>query len=404
MYNNDMLQPRNIVSLVPSKYLLEDINNKCNKIHVYVDFKNILRSLYVSDISEQLTASHNSGGSVSSLIFQSILFLFSDWKEQCDRYNIELDMYVFSDVMPSNYHTSIDTGYKSSRKIGKSTSTLSEDVLEVRQKNTELGYSIYNKLPNMYMFYLRSLESDFIPYWLITRKFKEDTDTFHVILSNDKDMFQILKYPNTCQIYKMGGTLHELSGITAFFRYYGLNKETDVFKYNKLGDTVKNMDKGYLLASMAMSGDVADDVPGIPGVKERTSLHLLSDNELNLYLLGSPDELEDRVSSGGNFFKDNINWSVDKVGSKWHKLINKVGSDKIDDICTKSYRLISFECLCRWLEEKDTTNKINTLRNMNSILDKLDVKPIPDSKVFFSSIKSLKDCFLTEYESDVIFR
>lgn len=400
--NTEKITPRNILSLRPTDSIISRVQqNRCDTVHLYVDLKNVLRSLYHKDVCNQLLHDQELIGS-SSLIFQSILILYSDWKELCNKHNLDLKMFVFSDTNRSVYHLNIDRGYKCNRRITTS-SMLSEDILEIRRKNTELGYNIYNKLPNIYMFYLRALEADFVPYWLITRKFKEQENVFHVIFSNDKDMFQVLTSPRIIQVYKVGGGIIELDTTNVSYKYYKIDT-TDFKKINKINPILNNIKNEYLIVSMALCGDASDDVAGLPRIAEKTALRIVCDSDLVNLIIGSPEELYDRIISDNPFFKDNVNWEcLSSTCKPLYTVYKNIGLEKINEICTKSYKLISFECLCNWLEKCDTTEKIDLVKEIEKVLDKANSALIPNSKIFMESMRSLRDCSITENEVDNIF-
>jgi hypothetical protein len=109
MYDTD-LSPRNLISIRPNRKIIENINkkHKCNTINIYVDLKNVLRSLYVQDVSEKIMNEGAKMGGTSSMIFQSVISLYSDWMDVCKQNDLNIKMYVFSDINTSIYHQALD--------------------------------------------------------------------------------------------------------------------------------------------------------------------------------------------------------------------------------------------------------------------------------------------------------
>lgn len=397
------ISPRNVLSLRPTDSVMDKaIQNCCDTVHLYVDMKNILTSLYYSGVSSRIVADSEVYGSLSSVIFQSLIILYSDWKEKCVKNNLKLKMFIFSDTHKSMYHLQVDKDYKKDRSIASS-SMLSEEILEIRRRNTELAYNVLNRLDDVYVFYLMGLESDFLPYWLITRKFKDQENVFHVTLSNDKDMFQILLLPRTYQMYKMKGQTNEIDGSNVLYKYYKLDA-VKAKSINSIKEGISNMNKNYLLASMALSGDAVDNVPGLPRVKERTSMYLVGSEDIARIVIGTPEELQKRIDAGGFFLNRNIPFhDPSQVGDRWKKLYDRVGEDEINRICTNSYKLISYESLCRWLENFDKLEKDKIIKEIDKVLDKSNIKRIPSSRIFLESISKLRDCKITEREVNNLF-
>jgi len=170
--------------------------------------------------------------------------------------------------------------------------------------------------------------------------------------------------------------------------YLKVNKTSTKKKAEKL-EKISKMDRTHLAAMMSMIGDDVDDVPGIDGIGPVSIINLFSQMETVKNLLGTQEELEDRISNGGNvFIEDNI--GLNQMSDLWRKVFIK------NDLVTRAYKLISFESLCRWLENKSSTEKMEYIKYVDKLLNKEDISIIPTTKSFMTSLQVIEDLYLTE--------
>lgn len=383
-----MPNPANLINVYPPRILSNILSErKSHSLYVYIDLKNVLTSLFIEDVVREIVLNSQTMNNIDSSIFQSIIYISSYWKNFAEENGLKAKIFICSDVGKSCYHRSIYNKYKYRRDIINSSADIGERIKKIRDKNFLLAENICNKLPDVYFFCLKYLESDFLPYYLITRKFTDD-NIFHVICSNDKDLYQTLLNNNIIQLYRKNKINNIISRDSILHTYLKLNK-SDVKKKEEKLEKISKINKDYLSAMMAIIGDDVDDIPGIDGIGPVSIINLFSQVETTSNLLGTIEEIEDRISKGDNLFlEDRI--GMNQMSDLWRKIFIK------NEDITRSYKLISFESLCRWLEKEDNTDKIKYLRYMDKLLNKEDIKVIPTAKSFITSLQIIEDLYLTE--------
>lgn len=383
-----MPNPSSLINLYPPRVLSDILNERQPKsLHVYIDLKNVLRSLFVEDVVREIVLNSQTMNNIDSSIFQAILFNVGYWKQFAEYKGLSSKIFICSDIGKSSYHRSIYSKYKYRRDILNSSALMGEKIKKIRDKNFLLAEHICNRLPDVYFFCLKYLESDFLPYYLMTRKFNDDS-IFHVVCSNDKDLYQTLINDNVIQLYRMNKTNSILGKGSVLPTYLKVNKPSTKKRAEKL-EKISRINKEYLPAMMAIVGDDVDDIPGIDGIGPVSIINLFSQTETVTNLFGTPEEIEERVSNGGKvFLEDKI--GLNQMSELWRKVFIR------NDLVTQAYKLISFESLCRWLETKSDTNKIEYLRYVDKLLTKEGVQVIPTPKSFMTSLQVIEDLYLTE--------
>lgn len=392
------MHPKQLLSCYPPQSLTTIIDKPgIDTLHIYVDLKNVMTALFVQEVVNEMVSKTQTMKTADSFIFQSCLFYIGYWKEQAKQRGLNVKIFFTTDVGRSNYHKAINRDYKKRRELDPAKYGPTDIVLkEIRDKNFKLCEQICNKVKDTYFFCLEHLESDFLPYYLISRKFKDQNNIFHIVCSNDKDLYQTLLLPNTVQIYKIKGVRNLLV------------KEDMMFKFLKVGDTtpkniakkmrqISELDPHWISVMMALTGDETDDIPGLERVGPSTTLDMLDKKELVEKVLGTYDEVIDRVNNDGKvFLEDKVHMS--QLPSKaWKTAIMK------NDLVTDSLKQISFELLCKWLEKKNSTTKINYLKYIDKITSKENISLIQTPQVFFNTLNFLEDNMLTEDAINSLF-
>jgi hypothetical protein len=388
------MHPNSILQIIPPREIENYINRlKPTSLHVYVDFKNSCRSLFIEDVVKELVL--NSKDGLDTTIFQSMLFFSSYWKRISLFFNIpDFKIFFCYDIGKSSYHQNIDNKYKKNRDI---TSTLIpdyfEDMVKIRNQNCLFAEKVCNKFKDIYFFNLSFLESDFLPYYLI-KYVVDQTNTLNIICSNDKDLLQNLRGPNNLMLFKANGTSHLINESSVLTKYTGVNKKPTKNIISKL-DKISSVDISYLSAIMAVVGDAGDDVPGVKGLGPMRVVEMFSNNSHVIEYLGTFDEMVDRVMNGGKYFKKNIN--TDNMTKYW-----KIAYEH-NDLITKSFKLISFECLCRWLNNRKSLECKKHIDYIYNIMSK-ENDLLKDVATVLKGLSSIKNMYLTENELDVFFK
>jgi len=422
-------------SLCPFFTISIDELKKYEKIHIYIDLKNSFKALYIENVYQELVEqTYSQNNFISSLIFQSILLYVSKWKELIRSLdNIkEWKIFIANDYGESIYHNNISKSYKVSRCLStslldmrlsnieeqtdvvesvknkvkenvlklktklltdentKRISKLQEKFRPIRNNNFNMAERFLNRyVKNVYFITLKNIESDFVPYYLITRKFKDDDKILHIICSNDHDMYQALLYDNIIQIFSSskGVVTLDKKTVIPYYLYHSFGFLDNVKRELCSKITIKD-----LPILMSLSGDMGDDIVGLDGVGPVTAAKMLLDRRVTSSVIGDIDELKNRVNNGGMFLKTETFIIPDN--SIWNRILKKYKSiSDVNKILTSSYRLISFEQLCLWLEKNDSLFKKESL-------DILDYENYENKKTPITSeaaeevLKSLHDFVL----------
>jgi len=393
-----MVHPNSILSIIPPPELDNLINDYNPEIvNVYVDLKNASVALYVKEIIFEIL--QNSEKMIDSSIFQSIVIYSAFWKEYGIRKNKKVNIYFCTDKGESLYHINIDKKYKENRKIGDvDLANYYDQFTEIRRKNFELAEKVCNKIPNVYFLLLKFLESDFLPYYLITRKFN-DKKYFHIIISNDKDMFQTLIQENIVMVHKFHGISYLLNRNAALRKFMGLDKEIMGKKAEERFKFINNLDINYLSAMQAIIGDMGDNVKGIKGMGPAKLFELFKDINEVKSVLGEFQELVTRiVDNDGDFVN-----SSDNILSSNKKLWAKILEENIT--VKKAFKLVSFEALSHWLDNNLTLQQGEYLRYINSILNKEEFKPsvIPKEILINGLNKIINELYINNDHLELLY-
>ena len=388
------MHPATLLSLYPTDLFdkkIIDINPK--KLKIYVDVKNISRALFVDNIVAEIAHKTDTQGYLDSSIFQSTIFYSSWWKEYCRERGFQMEMYFCVDNGPSCYHRDIDKRYKENRKIARVNLPFYYNDLEgIRRKNFDLSHKICNSIPSLYFFYLQNLESDFVPYYLITRKFREEKDTVHIICSGDKDLYQCLIDNNVFVLGKSKLGVSICSQKNYLHKYLDLEKKSLDTKIKKIGQ-IKNINVEKFSLLMALVGDTVDCVEGISSLGPIKALDIVSNDAIMEKYFGSYDSIVDRLIK-----EESILLSKEPSDNKY---VNKIIEQ--EEKLNKSFKLISFEMLCKWLEKKASLKEIETLKYFDNILSKNNFEIISDKNVFKYMMNQLPDNKITDLEINRLY-
>ena len=317
----------------PTYKVLNEILQDKREFVLYLDIRNNLAGLYYE---EALKSMLNESG------VKNLLLNVLDYIEFIYRYSINFNklphIVIFFDVGTSAYHKNILKTYKSNRIIS-SYKLLSLTEAETAYDNIRnaLGmiHSIFAKLYNVHVIRLRNLESDFIPYLMISKKIFGSKIDKHIISSNDKDMLQNLEFENAVL----------LSAFSSKKQVYTSKNWLKKFKItDKLNIDIRNF--VYFLSIM---GDKVDGIPGVRdvGIKSMVSILEIVDNS-------SIDYQSPRV------YLDSLKQYYDDLSRRLQNKLRLI--EKNFDIFERNYKLISYKELINNLSR---TQKENIKRDLD---------------------------------------
>ncbi len=388
---NTAKPPQELTTLIKSR---DDIDT----VHFYLDLKNSSTGLFIVDIIREIVEnSKNISRGVDSTYLQSVLYTISCWKYWGKIVNKEVKIFIATDKGKSAYHKNINPEYKSNRKISSVMLPYSEQSEEIIYKNNNLISDICSKLPNVHMIPLEFLESDFIPYYLITRKFKDEKNIFHIIGSNDKDHYQALLLDNTIMFTKKSSNFKIFDKSSILLDYLKIKDVNDMEEKQKSLTLIKNINPEYISVLMAICGDTVDNVFGIKGIGAKTVFKIFNSDKIIKAIFGnSLEELLDRVHNGGKVILDNPDITL--LDKKYHHLV----TDENNKIITDSFKQISYELLCRWLENRDSITKTDHLKKIDFQLNNILLEENFKTSLI-KMLNSLEDMQLDPLSFDYLF-
>lgn len=393
-----MFDPRVLISTnYPPNFLDTHFNENENldTVHYYVDFKNSYTGFFISDIVQEMVSNKQYNRPESSVL-QSLIHMIAAWKYFCLERNKKLKVFICTDQGKSTYHNEINKEYKAQRKISPSLLPLKEPLEHIIYDNMQIFEKIYKHFGNVFYFNLKFLESDFLPYWLITRIYKGQDNILHVISSNDKDHYQSLLLPNTIMYSKKQGISKEYNKTTILADFMKIHTIKNQNKMIKVLDTIRNINPEYITVLMSMVGDASDNVKGATKVGPMTTLELFSNTNIVNSILGDLNVRRKEILEDKNLFDfSNVNLSTDK---KWSKIIEE------NDTITKAFKQIDYEMLCMYLEQENNLHKVKHLKYMNEQLNYVLEESTPNLKdVIKENIKKMRDIRIHEKSLDYLF-
>lgn len=386
-----MVSVQSIINLYPNSDIDSIIKMKdYKKVHLYVDVKNVSRSLFIPDVMQEILENKTSKY-VDSTIFQSYLYFSGVWKFYCKKHNLDLKIFYCTDDGESFYHKNIFKEYKNNREIGNiNLPAYYDDFTKVKRMNINIAEKIVNKIPDNYYFVLKYLESDFLPYFLITRVFDDEENILHLILSGDKDLYQCETISDDVyQIFKSGTEQVCYNIDNCLMKFFNINnsslkcKDDKIRKFNKF-------DNKYFDLALSIIGDKVDNVPGINSLGPKRVLDIMSDKDFIMNYFGKKEDIIDRLLK-----KEDILLIDDLTNDKYKNLLIENS-----DILNTSYKLVSFEYLTKVFEgnyHMALNEKYDYVFDIIENEDKYD-----SFKKFYNDLNFL-DLYVTEQDIEILF-
>jgi len=343
----------NVISYYPTYSLLDSIlsYSKSDTLNIYIDLKNVAKSLFIEDVVKNLIESTKRSRRIDSSIFTSLLNYIAFHKEYSLKREVDIKFYIFYEIGESFYHLNINKDYKSNRKIdrlpgldkvGKKLFT------KISQNNLKLIERVFNRIPNVKVLCLEHFEADFIPYYLIKNSLVEDA--CDIIYSTDHDMFQ---------------TLILKENIFQYARGNDPSSKRKIVMKNQVMKTFLKMDVDfpdeYLPLSMSVMGDKGDNVPKVKGIGPKTLPKII--DQLVKYV-GGIDNLYSNVISGNTIFRDNIENEIDD-----RAIISIINEERKNSLISNNLKLVSFEIISSVFDNPPTTEILDKRKKVHEVLN-----------------------------------
>jgi len=255
-----------------------------SNIIFYVDLPSICRGFYNKQLIDLELANYFETKMLPQLFFNEANVFYNTLLNNFSRYNPKF--ITFYDSGECIQNKTIFKQYKGDRSKVIDTILLEDTERELfkRIKN----YYFEEFIPKFTIqnlskvIYTNEYEGDFIPYFIISNNLLNsgNSSILNVILSTDKDLLQTCKFKNTMQcstVYKKtSGTLE----------FNALSDDSAI------GYIYKKFKRGILTAKhipllLSLSGDKADNIPGIPGVGEAGAYNIIVNNTMDPYFYES---------------------------------------------------------------------------------------------------------------------
>lgn len=353
------MHPSSLLSYYPTYTILDDIvlQKNCKNLNLFIDLKNTLQTTFMEHAILNIINNSKKSRFKDTSVFSAVLAFLSFHKIYAIKRNIDVNFYIFFESGRSFYHQNISKKYKISRRIDdlygldKQDQDLFRDVL---QDNFYLLEQACNKIPKIKVINVLNLEADFIPYYLITRKFVPDTD-INIIYSNDHDLYQCVN-ENTFQFSK--------SATKKFI----IKKDQVMKTYLKRDCDISDE---YLPLAMSVIGDTGDDVDGIYGIGGKRFIDVFPDLKKSVKNM---ETLYENVRTSKPIF--------DLESTKdWNKYMIPIVQKETDEkFISNNLKMVSFELISRALDDPSDTEmirrkeKIQKLFTDDKLLDCKDLR------------------------------
>lgn len=380
-----------LFSMNPCVNILDNISPEIDTIHFYIDLKNSSTMLFIEDYLQEIVYNTKKMNKPDSSILQSLLYTIYQWKQFFKSKNLKYKIFFCNDYGESTYHTEIYKDYKSNRKYRKNIflQEIAEDVENIKHANWKLAKMIINSSDDTYFMELQNLESDFIPYYLITRKYNKMNNIYHIISSSDKDHYQILNIPNTVMFSRRSNETTIYDKNTYLSKYIKPSKNTkNINTQSQYIELMSKFNPDYINILMSFCGDSSDSIPGLPKIGEKTAIKMLTNHDITSVLLGNINDIEQRIFDGQLLLNKCSKTFYETLDSNW-----KLAYD-YNKLVTNSYKMISYESLCKNLEKQNSENKRENLKILNDFEQKTNFNSIEKKQKILESVLSIQDCNL----------
>lgn len=347
-----MSSPESLLSYYPTYNLLDSIilQKNCKNLNLFIDLKNTLQTTYMEHAILNIITNSKKSRFKDTSVFSAVLAFLSFHKIYAIKRNIGINFYIFFESGRSYYHQNISKKYKISRRIDDlyGLDKQDQDIFrEVLQDNFYLLEQAANKIPKIKVINVLNLEADFIPYYLISRKFIPE-DEVNIVYSNDHDLYQCIN-ENTFQFSKSAT------------KKFVIKKDEVMKTYLKRDCDIPDE---YLPLAMSVIGDTGDDIDGIFGIGGKRFIDAFP-------------ELKKSVKSMENLYENvqNSKPIFDLESTEgWNKYMILIAQKETDEkFISNNLKLVSFELISRALDDPTDTEMIKRKEKIQKLFtdDKL---------------------------------
>lgn len=355
------MHPASLLSYYPTYAILDEIVSYGNykKLTLFIDLKNVLQSTYMEHAIVNIVENSKNSKYIDTSIFSSLVSFLSFHKIYGMKRGIEIDFVIFFESGKSSYHLNISKKYKMSRAIDDLYGLDKVDrelFFDVLMSNYQLIEKAFNKVPSTTVIRLPTLEADFVPYYLLSRKFLPlDGSVGYITYSNDHDLWQC-----------------------AAEHSYVFSKSAKAKKIIKPGTIMKNVLKRetdipdiYAPLAMAVIGDPGDDIDGINGVGPAGFAEIF---DQLIALIGTMGEIYKKLRN-----KQDLIQSMPP--SFANKKLEKVAMQETKNgTLSTAIKLISFELLSRELDDPSTTEMLDKRELIEARMSEKQYVPLESMK------------------------
>jgi len=321
----------------------DELLNK-NVFNLYIDVRNCLPRLFLPEEKLSILNGYTHGDKF--IVTRSIIRLVNHWVKFFKKYGKDYNVILFSDSGDSVYHRKINKEYKNNRNNSKTKididlfpngiadlNNIDKNFDKVIDYNINIAKKVLNLSKNCAYIHLKHLETDFMPLYLDKLYFNTDyyREASHsIVLSSDKDLFQLLDNENFSLIKKDKIIYERITYKNAIKK---LIKNDEVGKLNS---------PNFIPLLLALAGDTIDGISGLNRVGYLTAHKYLNSlmeknildkndfhidsliDKLNLHRINDPKAL--LILGNAEFLKSNY-----KLVS-FQELIDNISSEKSFEI------------------------------------------------------------------------
>jgi len=355
------MHPASLLSYYPTYAVLDEIVsfNNYKKLNIFIDLKNTLQTTYMEHAIVNIVENSKNTKFVDTSVFSSVISFLSFHKIYGMKRGIDIEFIIFFESGKSSYHKNISKKYKISRAIDDlyGLDRIDRELFfNVLMANFQLVEKALNKMPSVRVIRLPNLEADFIPYYLLSRKYVPvDGSVCNITYSNDHDLWQ--NAADHSYIYSKSAKSRKIIKAGTVMKLI-LKKDT----------TIPDI---YAPLAMAVIGDPGDDIDGIKGVGPAGFLEIF---DQLVAMTGTMGEIYKKLKNNQDLFQS-IPPSI--VNKKLEKVVVQEQKDKT---LSKAIRLISFELLSRELDDPNTTEMLEKRELIEKRMSEKEIVPLESMK------------------------